>query len=111
MQHGAHRPGRALEDRERDRGRHLRELLEDQQRLQMAEPQATVLLRHVDTEKAHLGIAPAHRERYWLVFHFQLARQLAQLAAREAPRRVAQRLLFIGQSKIHRRDPCYSPIV
>src|SRR3546814_2140852 len=61
MLNGPNRAGGAFEDWPGDRRGNHRELFEHQQRFEVAEAKAAILLGQVDAQEPHFGIALAHR--------------------------------------------------
>jgi hypothetical protein len=102
----AHRPGAGLEHRERGRGGGFREFLQHDQRIEVARPGAAKLAARIEAEEAELGIALQPLARHRLAALLELRRQLRQVLASEAARRLLQHALGVGQGKVHQpRSP------
>jgi hypothetical protein len=100
------RPNRAdhrLEDWKGDGARDLGELLEHDQRLEVAEAESAQRLRNVDPEKAHVGVALHQLARGRDIVSLERRGDLRQLRSREAPRRLLQLALIVAEPEIHRR--------
>ena len=100
---GAHGPDAGFEDREGDRGRHLAEFLQHQQRLDVAEAETAERLGHVDPEEAEFGEIPHQRLVGRVIRFFAFAGHRGQPFLREASGSFLQGSLFVGELEIHGR--------